>query len=142
MANGWQRLQQRLHSNPVTGALTKLVVTAVGLAVIAAGIVMMVAPGPGIVAILGGLAILATEYHWARRLLRWLRVRVSQAAERARAVDPAVRRRRIRNGVALVLAIVGGVVAYVYFLGWPTWAVRAWNWVQSLSGLVPELPGM
>jgi hypothetical protein len=31
---------------------------------------MLVLPGPGIVVILLGLAILATEYVWAERLLR------------------------------------------------------------------------
>jgi len=142
VALGWRRLQERLHANPVTGLLTKVVVTVVGVGVILAGLVMMVAPGPGVVAILAGLAILGTEYHWARRLLHGLRVRAARAAERARAVDPAVRRRRIGQAVATVVTVIGGVAAYVWLAGWPIWAVRGWNWVQGLSGLVPELPGM
>jgi uncharacterized protein (TIGR02611 family) len=142
VAQGWRRLQERLHANPVTGLLTKAVVTVLGVGVILAGVVMMVAPGPGVVAILAGLAILGTEYHWARRLLRGLRVRAARAADRARAVDPAVRRRRIGQAVATIVAVVGGVAAYAWLAGWPTWAVRGWNWVQGLSGLVPELPGM
>jgi len=142
VALGWRRLQERLHANPVTGLLTKVVVTVVGVGVILAGLVMMVAPGPGVVAILAGLAILGTEYHWARRLLHGLRVGAARAAERARAVDPAVRRRRIGQAVATVVTVIGGVAAYVWLAGWPIWAVRGWNWVQGLSGLVPELPGM
>jgi uncharacterized protein (TIGR02611 family) len=142
VTNGWHRVHERLHRNPLTGALTKVAVTLVGLAVLLAGIVMMVAPGPGVVGILLGLAILATEYHWARRLLGWVRVRVASATQRARAMDPAVRRRRVALGLTGVVAVLGGVAAYVAVLGWPNWAVRAWNWVQGISSVLPELPGM
>lgn len=142
MTNRWQRLQTRLHRNPVTGALTKAVVTLIGVGVLAAGVVMMVAPGPGVVGILLGLAILATEWHWARRLLTWVRDRVGAAADRARSVDPGVRRRRILLAASSLLALTVAVVAWVGVVGWPAWAVRGWNWVQSFSSLVPELPGM
>lgn len=47
----------------------RIAVTVVGFAVLAAGLVMMVTPGPGIVVILLGLAILATEWAWAERAL-------------------------------------------------------------------------
>jgi len=30
-------------------------------------------PGPGIVLVLGGLALLGQEFHWARRMNLWLR---------------------------------------------------------------------
>jgi uncharacterized protein (TIGR02611 family) len=58
--------------NPIT-LVRKLVVGALGGATVAAGIVMLVTPGPGIVAILGGLAILGTEFAAARRILSKLR---------------------------------------------------------------------
>lgn len=47
----------------------RLVVAVIGATVILAGIVMLVAPGPGIVTVLAGLAVLATEFVWARHLL-------------------------------------------------------------------------
>lgn len=34
------------------------------------GLAMLVLPGPGMLVIAGGLAILATEFYWARRALR------------------------------------------------------------------------
>lgn len=40
-----------------------------GFAVLLAGVVMLVAPGPGWLTIAGGLAILAIDFLWARRLL-------------------------------------------------------------------------
>nr|ALS92410.1 putative transmembrane protein (PGPGW) [uncultured bacterium]ALS92420.1 putative transmembrane protein (PGPGW) [uncultured bacterium] len=40
-----------------------------GFTLLALGAAMLVLPGPGWVTIAGGLAVLATEYVWARRLL-------------------------------------------------------------------------
>ncbi len=49
-----------------------VVVLLAGLVVLAAGVVMLVTPGPGIPTILLGLAILASEFVWARIILRRL----------------------------------------------------------------------
>jgi uncharacterized protein (TIGR02611 family) len=40
-----------------------------GFALLALGIVMLVTPGPGWLAIAGGIGLLATEFVWAKRLL-------------------------------------------------------------------------
>ncbi|VAW93437.1 hypothetical protein MNBD_GAMMA21-1884 [hydrothermal vent metagenome] len=48
----------------------RLVVTLVGVSVIIVGIIMIVTPGPAIIVIPAGLAILATEFVWARLLLK------------------------------------------------------------------------
>lgn len=137
-----KRLHERLHRNPITGLVTKIVVTIVGLVVLTAGLIMMVTPGPGIVGIAVGLGILATEYHWARRLLHYAKRKAEDAAARARQVDPAVRRRRIILGTLAVLVVGGALAAYVYAYDWPSFAVGSWDWVQSMAGFVPELPGM
>ncbi len=47
-----------------------------GLSVVILGIAMMVLPGPGVLAIAGGLFILAKDVAWADRLLRTLRRKV------------------------------------------------------------------
>lgn len=44
-----------------------------GFTLLAIGIVMLVTPGPGWVVIFAGLALLAAEYVWARRLLQRLK---------------------------------------------------------------------
>ncbi len=44
-----------------------------GFTLLLVGIVMLVTPAPGWVAILGGLAMLAAEFVWARRLLNRLK---------------------------------------------------------------------
>jgi hypothetical protein len=54
------------------GRVPRLVVeTVIGWLLIAAGLVMLVTPGPGIVALVAGLAILARHYRWAE----WVKVR-------------------------------------------------------------------
>lgn len=123
------------------GALTlRIVVTLVGLLVILAGIIMLIGPGQGILAIILGLAILATEYPWAERMMHNLKERVDRAAQRAREMDPAVRRRRIIGFSLASLVIVGGGLWAVSVYGWPDPALDAWDAAQGLVPALPELP--
>lgn len=48
----------------------RLIKTVIGFTVILGGVAMLFLPGPGIVAIITGLAILGTEFVWARRLMK------------------------------------------------------------------------
>jgi len=45
---------------------------------------MMVTPGPGLLLIIAGLAVLGTEYVWAQRLLNVARARGQQALTKVR----------------------------------------------------------
>ena len=60
----------------------RIAITIAGGAVILVGIAMLVLPGPGLVVIIAGLAILATEYVWAERLLRMAKERALQAKDK------------------------------------------------------------
>jgi uncharacterized protein (TIGR02611 family) len=51
----------------------KLVVGVIGGTVLLTGVVMLVTPGPGWVAIFLGLSILSVEFIWAARLLKRLK---------------------------------------------------------------------
>src|SRR5512144_1940375 len=51
----------------------RIIILIVGMTVVLIGIALLVLPGPAFVVIPVGLAILATEYAWARRWLRKLR---------------------------------------------------------------------
>jgi len=57
----------------------RLAVTVAGLVLLAAGLAMMVLPGPGILVIIAGLAVLATEYVWAQRMLNFAKEKAEQA---------------------------------------------------------------
>ena len=65
-------------------ALAKTIITIGGFLVLLAGVAMLVLPGPGLVTMGAGLAILALEYDWAKRLLHRVRERIRAAAERAK----------------------------------------------------------
>ena len=58
-------------------AARRIVVTVVGITVVAIGIVMIVTPGPAFIIIPAGLAILSIEFAWARYWLRRLRDGIS-----------------------------------------------------------------
>jgi uncharacterized protein (TIGR02611 family) len=57
----------KLDNTKVVG---RVIVSVVGATVLLIGIALLVLPGPAFVVIPIGLAILATEYAWARRRLR------------------------------------------------------------------------
>lgn len=136
------RLYRRLHANPALSLTTKLVITTVGSLVIVGGLVMMVTPGPGIVGIVLGLAILSTEYEWADRWLAKARQKAHEARVKAEAMDPRVRRRRLVLGGLVFLAVTVAIVAYVALFDWPRFVVAAWGWLRGSAGWLPELPGM
>jgi uncharacterized protein (TIGR02611 family) len=50
--------------------IKRVFIAIIGFTVLLAGIAMMVLPGPAILVIPLGLAILATEFIWARKLLK------------------------------------------------------------------------
>lgn len=138
----WERIHHHLHRNRAMSATTKLVVTLLGSAVLTAGLIMMVTPGPGLLGIVAGLAILATEWDWADRWLTSARRKLHEARLAAEAMDPRVRRRRILLTAGAAAVVLGAVSAYVALQDWPGWSVDVWDRAQSFVGFLPELPGM
>jgi tellurite resistance protein TerC len=65
-------------------AARRIVITIVGLTVILVGVAMIVLPGPAIVVIPLGLAILGLEFAWARRWLRRVREKAGQTVGQLR----------------------------------------------------------
>jgi uncharacterized protein (TIGR02611 family) len=56
--------------------LLRVIIAALGGAVVALGLVLVPLPGPGWAIVFGGLAIWAIEFAWAARLLDWVRRQV------------------------------------------------------------------
>lgn len=89
----------------------RIAVTIVGFAVVAAGLFMMVTPGPGVLVIVVGLAILASEWAWAERMLDKAKQSGKVVLDQATA-SPT----RIVLSVILTLAgIAAGIWAFLYF---------------------------
>lgn len=138
----WQRLHGHLHRNRAMSATTKLVVTLVGSAVLIAGLIMMVTPGPGLVGIAAGLAILSTEWDWADRWLQVARRKLDEAMEGETEEDTRRRRRRALITTVITVGTVVLVSTYVAFKDWPGWSLDIWDKAQSYIGFLPDLPGM
>jgi uncharacterized protein (TIGR02611 family) len=77
-AAGWSRVRQVLRISRKVG------VAIAGGVLVLAGIALVVLPGPALVVIPLGLALLATEFRWAERLLRYLKGRVARVLQRVR----------------------------------------------------------
>ncbi|QWF23637.1 PGPGW domain-containing protein [Nocardioides sp. LMS-CY] len=86
------RVEGWSSAGPVRAVAVKTLVTIGGPLLIVAGVLMLVLPGPGLLVIALGFALLALEYPWARHVLArlghglsWLREAVfPREASRAR----------------------------------------------------------
>src|SRR3954469_24708838 len=100
--------------------LRRIMVTIVGVAILAVGGVMLVAPGPGFLVIALGLFVLGIEYEWARRRLDYVRQRVADLADAA-VSNPLSTAGSILGGLALVaFGVVVGVSEGLPVSGWWT----------------------
>lgn len=74
----WQRrLNNKLGLDRMP-VIRRLIYSVIGVTVLLIGIAMIVLPGPAFIVIPIGLAILASEYAWARRIIRRGRVFVGR----------------------------------------------------------------
>jgi uncharacterized protein (TIGR02611 family) len=103
----------RQVNNFIARSGKRIAVAIVGGAVLLAGVAMMVLPGPGIVVILMGLGILATEFAWARTALDRAKEKAEQAKQMAIGGDQ--NRKRFLIVVAVVLAVVGAAASWWWF---------------------------
>ncbi len=71
----WARWRHRLRERRVANSVYRLIVGVVGLMVLAVGIVAIPYPGPGWAIVFLGLAILATEFLFAQRVLKYARAK-------------------------------------------------------------------
>ena len=66
--------------------IKKLVIFLIGISVLLIGCVLFFTPGPAIVVIPIGLAILATEFIWAKKLLKKFKEKVDTFSKSAKNV--------------------------------------------------------
>jgi|GEM_PF-409674 uncharacterized protein (TIGR02611 family) len=114
---GWARLGLRgpaIVLRWFTRNAKRLAVLVLGGAVMLAGLAMLVLPGPGVLIVIVGLAILATEFAWAERALDATAGRAGRAVASVSA-NPAGRRLLALSGGVLVL---GGIVVTLLLPAW------------------------
>ncbi|WP_372728622.1 PGPGW domain-containing protein [Nocardioides sp.] len=122
-------------------ALRRLALETLGWGLVLVGIAALVLPGPGLLAIFAGLALLSRQYEWAKRHLEPVKERAWQAATDSVATWPRII--ASCTGAALLVAI--GVVWCVRpdAPGWWPWRESWWligGWSTGLtqigSGLI------
>ena len=106
-----ERLRLKIARNKALELVYRLVVLAIGSVILLAGVAMLVFPGPGWAAIVLGLLILATEFHWAEILLEPLQRLINKLASRAK--DPHA---RAGNIVFVLVAVVVVALAVWWYL--------------------------
>lgn len=124
--------RERLDSRPALRLLFRIGVAVVGTAVLVLGIVLIPYPGPGWLVVFAGLAILATEFSWAGRLLTYAR-------ERYDAWTSWLGRQHWVVKLSVLLATAVVVVALLWLLnalwmvaGWV--GLDTWTWLRSPIG--------
>lgn len=63
-----------------TRAIRGVALTIVGWLLVLAGVAAIFLPGPGLLMLVGGLAVLANRYEWAERRLEPVKIRAFKAA--------------------------------------------------------------
>ncbi len=128
----WARRRDRLRGRRYVDLGYRTVVGVVGILVLAVGIVAIPYPGPGWAIVFVGLAILATEFEWARKLLAYARIRYD-------AVMGWFMRQGLWMQVLGVVFTTAIVVATLWLLGALSWAGELVNiehaWLDSPIGI-------
>jgi uncharacterized protein (TIGR02611 family) len=125
----YTRFREYLRRNALLNTTWRIVVFTVGVTVLAGGLIMMIAPGPGILGIIVGLAILATEFAWAKRALHHAKLAAEKAKEKA--LDPRTKRRNtilaVLGGLLAGGAVIAYLAAYKFTLPWDIQDYSFWD---------------
>jgi uncharacterized protein (TIGR02611 family) len=128
----WARWRDGLRDRPMADIAYRIVVGVVGLAVLGAGIIAIPYPGPGWAIVFVGLAILATEFEWARHALRFTRERYDR-------VMAWFKRQGLWVKALGVVVTVAVVVGTLWLLGALAFAAKLvgldWPWLKSPIGM-------
>jgi len=128
----WARWRDRLRDRPKAEFGYRIVVAVIGLVILGVGILAIPYPGPGWAIVFVGLAILATEFDWARRLLAYTRERYDKVMAWFKAQGLWVQ----LLGAALTAVVVLGTLWLLGALSWAAGLVGWENkWLKSPIGL-------
>jgi uncharacterized protein (TIGR02611 family) len=101
------RVDSWSEKGTVRARLIKVGVTVVGPLVILAGVAMLVLPGPGLVSIAAGFALLALEYRWARGALALMGRKVAQIRDALLPREASRGRRAVGAGLLVAIGVAG-----------------------------------
>jgi len=107
-----RKLQERRETHRDRHLAVRFAFAAVGIALVVAGLIMLITPGPAFVIIPVGLAILSLEFAWAGRLLD---KSLEKADDAKRKAQEASRTQKLLSVAATVCAVAAAVVVVVLY---------------------------
>ena len=107
-----ERLEARRETHKQRSRAYRIGFAALGLLILAGGVVMLVTPGPAFVLIPIGLAMLALEFAWAERLLEKSLEQAQIAQEKAAQTTTLQRVLGVLAGLAALAACITATVLW------------------------------
>jgi uncharacterized protein (TIGR02611 family) len=109
-----ERVRERRERHRQRSRIVRAAVALAGFVVVLAGLAMIPLPGPGLLIVAAGLAILALEFAWAER---WLERTIEQVDAAGDKVKRASRAQQVILALLVVLAVAALVtLAYAWDL--------------------------
>jgi uncharacterized protein (TIGR02611 family) len=105
-----RKLRERREEHLRRGWIYRIAFVVAGFVILAAGLAMLVLPGPALVVIPIGLAVLSLEFAWAERLLERALVQADEARTRA---ARATTGQKVLSAVATACGIAAFVTAAI-----------------------------
>jgi uncharacterized protein (TIGR02611 family) len=105
-----RKLRARQAEHRQRGRLYRWGFVLLGIVILAAGVAMLVLPGPAFVVIPIGLAILSLEFAWAERLLERALIKGEEARRQAAAASAA---QKALSAAAVACAIAAAAAAAI-----------------------------
>jgi uncharacterized protein (TIGR02611 family) len=123
-------VRERIRSRRASRAVYRIVVALLGVAITLGGLLLVPLPGPGWLIVFAGLALLATEFDPARRVLEFGRRSLQRWTTWLTGQGIVV---RAGVGLGTLACVAAGLWGAASLAGVP-------NWVPD--GVVPPLPGL
>lgn len=106
---------EKLHDARAGSAVLRVVVTILGILLVAGGVVLLFIPGPGLLLIAFGAGLLAQESRWLARRLDRMEVLLRRQARRARSFWKRATT-LVRAAIASAAVLAGGIAAYAAYV--------------------------
>jgi uncharacterized protein (TIGR02611 family) len=100
------RIRTWFKKTPIGRLVWRVIIGLIGGLITVFGAIALVGPGPGILIVLAGLGILATEFAWAARVMVHTRTYAQKAADKA----------GIPKWAQLAMIAVGAVISIIIII--------------------------
>ena len=107
-----QGLQERRRRHLERSRFFRVAVVLTGFLIVLGGIAMLVLPGPGLLAIAIGLALLALEFAWAERLLVLTVDRMEAATTTVKAASPLQQAALVGLAILAIVAVILAILLW------------------------------